>query len=99
LSAATATNRDFVVTDPLHHVLTRSFGFSWSVSGWLLTPFMQKVGPEVVVKMRARVVAELKTTFASHYSHRVSLEEMVTPDAVAGWYARRTGQKYLVVPG
>jgi len=79
-------------------VLTRSFGFSWSVSGWLLTPFMQKVGPEVVVKMRARVVAELKTTFASHYSHEISLEEALNLATLQAYNAKRTGDKYLIQP-
>ena len=79
-------------------VLTRSFGFSWSVSGWLLTPFMQKVGPEVVGKMRARVVAELKTTFASHYSHEISLAEALNLETLQAYNAKRTGEKYLILP-
>jgi NADPH:quinone reductase-like Zn-dependent oxidoreductase len=79
-------------------VLTRSFGFSWSVSGWLLTPFMQKVGPEVVGQMRARVVAELKTTFASHYSHEISLEEALDLETLLAYNAKRTGEKYLILP-
>lgn len=79
-------------------VLTRSFGFSWSVSGWLLTPFMQKVGPEVVGQMRARVVAELKTTFASHYSHEISLEEALDLETLQAYNAKRTGEKYLILP-
>lgn len=79
-------------------VLTRSFGFSWSVSGWLLTPFMQKVGPEVVGQMRARVVAELKTTFASHYSHEISLTEALDLETLLAYNAKRTGDKYLIMP-
>lgn len=79
-------------------VLTRSFGFSWSVSGWLLTPFMQKVGPEVVGQMRARVVAELKTTFASHYSHEISLAEALNLETLQAYNAKRTGEKYLILP-
>lgn len=79
-------------------VLTRSFGFQWSVSGWLLTPFMQKVGPEVVLAMRARVVAELTTTFASHYSHEISLEEALNLETLHAYNAKRTGDKYLVLP-
>jgi len=79
-------------------VLTRSFGFQWSVSGWLLTPFMQKVGAETVGKMRARVVAELKTTFASHYSHEISLEEALDLETLQAYNAKRTGDKYLILP-
>ena len=46
---------------------------AWGVGGWLLFPFLQKLGAEKAAKLRERVVAELKTTFASHYSHVVSL--------------------------
>jgi NADPH:quinone reductase len=79
-------------------ILTRNFGFQWSVSGWLLTPFMQKVGMDVVQAMRARVVAELTTTFASHYSHEISLEEALNLETLQAYNAKRTGDKYLILP-
>ncbi|MBS0475970.1 MAG: zinc-binding dehydrogenase [Proteobacteria bacterium] len=79
-------------------ILNRAFGLTWDLSGWLLTPFMMKAGPEIVGRMRARVMKELTTTFASHYKARVSLEEMLTKAAVSEYNARRTGEKYLVVP-
>lgn len=78
--------------------LNRSFGFSWSLSGFLLTPFMAKAGPEIVGKMRARIVAELKTTFASHYSHEITLEDAINPDVIDSYNAKRTGEKYLIRP-
>jgi NADPH:quinone reductase len=78
--------------------LSRSFGFSWSISGFLLTPFLQKAGVETNQRLRARVMAELNTTFASHYSHRVSLSEMLQPDVIAGYNKRATGEKYLILP-
>ena len=76
----------------------RGFGMAWAMGGWLLFPRMKIFGNETFARLKQRVANELTTTFASHYSHRVSLEAMVTPEAVAGWQARRTGQKYLVVP-
>ena len=79
-------------------VLTRNFGFSWDVSGWLLTPWMGKLGAEVVEKMRRRVMAELTTTFASHYKARVTLDEALTKAAALEYNARRTGEKYLITP-
>jgi NADPH:quinone reductase-like Zn-dependent oxidoreductase len=79
-------------------VLNRSFGLTWDLAGFLLTPFMMKAGMEVVGRMRARVMAELTTTFASHYKERVSLEGMLSRAAVAEYNARRTGEKYLVLP-
>jgi NADPH:quinone reductase-like Zn-dependent oxidoreductase len=78
--------------------LNRSFGFSWSIGGFLLTPFMGKAGPEVVGRMRARVGAELTTTFKSHYSHEITLAQALDPAVIAGYNAKRTGEKYLIRP-
>ena len=79
-------------------ILNRSFGLTWDVGGWLLTPFMAKAGPEVLMRMRGRVMQGLTTTFASHYKARVDLAQMLSKDAVAEYNARRTGEKYLVIP-
>lgn len=79
-------------------ILNRAFGLTWDLAGWLLTPFMMKAGPEVVGRMRARVMKDLTTTFASHYARKGNLEDMLTRDAVAMYNARRTGEKYLVTP-
>lgn len=76
----------------------RGFGMAWAMGGWLLFPRMRRFGPGTFARLKQRVADELTTTFASHYSHRVSLAGMLEPDAVAGWYRRATGQKYLVVP-
>ncbi len=78
--------------------LTRSFGFQWSVSGWLLTPFLGKIGAEGGQKLRDRVVAELTTTFASHYSHEITLAQALELDVLTGYNAKRTGEKYLIRP-
>ena len=76
--------------------LTRGYGWVWSVSGWLLTPFMNRAGSERVARMRDRVVKEIDSTFASHYSSRISLQEALTVDAVLEYGARKTGQKTLL---
>jgi NADPH2:quinone reductase len=78
--------------------LTRSFGMVWSLGGWLLTPFLQKVGPEVAQALRARVVAELKTTFASHYTKEISLTEALQLDNIRAYSKFGTGEKYLINP-
>lgn len=78
--------------------LTRNFGFSWSLSGFLLTPFLQKVGMEKSMQMRARVAAEIKTTFASHYTKEVSLAEALSIEAIAVYGKQATGEKYLIKP-
>jgi len=79
-------------------VLNRSFGLTWSVSGFLLTPFMQKAGMETVGRMRKRVVDELTTTFKSHYSHEISLTDALSLDIAQAYNAKRTGEKYLIKP-
>ncbi|MEP5763218.1 MAG: zinc-binding dehydrogenase [Halieaceae bacterium] len=79
-------------------VLTRNFGFSWGIGGFLLTPFLQKAGMEKSMEMRARVAAEIKTTFASHYTKEVSLAEALSADAIAVYGKQATGEKYLIKP-
>jgi NADPH:quinone reductase-like Zn-dependent oxidoreductase len=78
--------------------LNRSFGFSWAVGGFLLTPFLLKIGPAETEKLRNRVVAELTSTFASHYTQRISLGETLQLDVIAGYNKRATGEKYLICP-
>ena len=73
-------------------------GMAWGVGGWLLTPFLQKVGFEVGQKLRARVAAELGTTFASHYGQEVSLAGALTLDAIAAYGQQATGAKTLINP-
>lgn len=79
-------------------VIHRTFGFSWNVGGWLLSPFLQKAGRDVVARMRQRVVDELTTTFASHYTRTISLADMLRPDILAAYERKSTGEKYLVDP-
>ncbi|MEZ5215334.1 MAG: zinc-binding dehydrogenase [Ilumatobacteraceae bacterium] len=78
--------------------LRRTFGFSWSVSGWLLTPFLQRIGAEHTERLRQRVADEITTTFASHYTAEVDLAGALSLEAVAQYSKRATGQKYLVRP-
>lgn len=78
--------------------LVRNYGMSWGLGGWLLTPFLQKIGPEAANKLRQRVADEIKTTFASHYSKHVSLAEAVSPEAIAVYGKQSTGEKYLIEP-
>src|SRR3546814_5897618 len=65
---------------------------------FLLTPFLQKAGADVVGRMRARVVDELTTTFKSHYSHEISLTDALSLETIANYNAKRTGEKYLIRP-
>ncbi len=76
----------------------RSFGLTWGLGGFLLTPFMAKAGMETVGQMRKRVVDELTTTFKSNYSHEISLTEALNLDTAHAYNAKRTGEKYLIRP-
>jgi len=78
--------------------LNRAFGMAWGVGGWLLFPFLQKIGMADGLKLRERVVAELKTTFASHYTQVVSLQETLQLAHIAVYGKRATGEKYLINP-
>lgn len=80
-------------------VLNRlAFGFQWSVSGWLLTPFLQKVGQETAARLRRRVLDELTTTFASRYTRTIGLAEALNPEVLRGYERKATGEKYLIDP-
>ncbi|MFN6933721.1 MAG: zinc-binding dehydrogenase [Tsuneonella sp.] len=79
-------------------ILTPAYGFGWTLSGWLLTPFLAMAGQETAMRMRKRVVDNLTTTFASHYKTRVTLEQMLEKDAAIDYRAMKTGEKYLVTP-
>ncbi|HRD29189.1 MAG TPA: zinc-binding dehydrogenase, partial [Caulobacter sp.] len=78
--------------------LNRAFGMMWGLGGWLLTPFLMKIGPVEGQKLRDRVVAELKTTFASHYTRELSLREVLNPEVVAAYNRKATGEKFLINP-
>jgi NADPH2:quinone reductase len=78
--------------------LVRDYGMAWGVGGWLVMNFMQKVGPEAVAKLKARVASELRTTFFSKYSQEISLAEALQLDVMTAYRKRETGQKYLINP-
>jgi NADPH2:quinone reductase len=76
----------------------RNFGFAWGMGGWLLFPFLQRIGEADAQKLRNRVSAELKTTFASTYSQHITLAQALDPDVIAAYGQRATGAKYLITP-
>lgn len=78
--------------------LDRQFGLSWSVSGWLLTPFLMRAGMETGMRLRKRVADELTTTFASHYTATIGLTEALKPEVAAAYQRKATGEKYLIDP-
>lgn len=87
------------VLDPRPIEIDRTnVGMAWGVGGWLLTYFLEKIGPQATQKLRERIVAELKTTFASHYTAEISLIEALQPEVILAYNRRATGEKYLINP-
>ncbi|XQW85605.1 zinc-binding dehydrogenase [Thalassotalea piscium] len=78
--------------------LNRNFGFAWGVNGFLLFNALGKLGTETVAAMRKRVADEITTTFASHYTHEVSLAEVLQLPSMAAYSKQATGEKYLITP-
>jgi NADPH2:quinone reductase len=78
--------------------INRNFGMAWGLGGWLLMPFLQRVGPAATQALRERVAREVKTIFASHYTREVSLAEALTPGAINVYAKQATGEKVLITP-
>ena len=78
--------------------LTRSFGFSWGLGGWLLTPFIGRIGQERFGELRQRVANEIDTTFESSYSKVISLNEALEEQNILSYTKQATGEKYLIKP-
>lgn len=79
-------------------VLRRNFGFAFGLGGWLLTPYLEKIGAAGRQAMQERVLGGLKTTFASHYSREISLAAALRPEEIAVYSRRATGEKFLINP-
>ena len=84
--------------DTSETTLTRGYGMAWGIGGWLLPNFMARVGMKVVMGLQARVAKELTTTFASHYTNEISLEEALNAETVGNYIAKATGEKFLICP-
>ena len=81
-----------------HTILKRTYGMQWGLGGWLLTPFLQKIGRERTAELRQRVANEVTTTFKSSFSNEVSMAGALTVEALATYSQQSTGQKYLINP-
>lgn len=79
-------------------IVSPAVGFAWNLGGYLLTPFLQKAGAEVRGRMQKRVMDELNTTFASHYTSTISLRQALDLDTLHAYNAKATGEKYLIDP-
>ncbi|MBB1469673.1 zinc-binding dehydrogenase [Pseudoalteromonas sp. SG41-5] len=78
--------------------LNRNFGFAWGVNGFLLFNALGKLGTNMVIAMRKRIADEITTTFASNYTHEVSLPEALQLQSIEAYSKHATGEKYLIKP-
>ena len=78
--------------------LNRAYGMAWSVGGWLMPLLLARIGHERTEELRQRVADEINTIFTSDYTAELSLQEMITPEAIARYLPKKTGEKYLVTP-
>jgi NADPH2:quinone reductase len=85
--------------DPRPTEFSRIFGMAYGIGGWLVFPFLAKIGAAETQRLKQRVAAELKTNFASHYAGEISLRQALQLDNIAAYNKRATGQKYLINPG
>ncbi|MDO8718160.1 MAG: zinc-binding dehydrogenase [Polaromonas sp.] len=76
----------------------RSFGMAWGMGGWLLFTFLQKIGPDAVRALKARVASEITTTFASRYTREISMTQALSLDEIHVYARHATGEKYLLKP-
>ncbi len=81
--------------------LTRSFGMAWGIGGWLLPPFLQKVGLARAAQLRDQVAAgPARPRSPAATPPRSPLAGALSLEAIAllrPWQA--TGSKYVIIPG
>jgi hypothetical protein len=82
--------------EPIH--IGRGIGMAWSVSGWLMMNHLAKLDAATIAAMKARVVRQIDTNFASHFTGQVSLDALLDVATLQAMARRSTGQKYLVNP-
>ena len=70
---------------------------AWGVGGWLLGPYLQRVGVSGLLRLRDRVAAGLHDLFASRYAAEVRLDDLLDLDVLRAINGRSTGEKFLIV--
>jgi NADPH:quinone reductase len=84
--------------NPGPRILEGNLGMAWGVGGWLMTWFYGKIDSLTAQRLRDRVTNELTTTFASHYTSEISLQEALSPDIIVAYSRHATGAKFLMRP-
>ena len=84
--------------DPRPIEIPRDIGMAWAAGGWLLLRYLKVAPRETLDRLKARVAAEITTTFASGYTRSVSLAEFITPEVLKLCFPPVTGRKFLIEP-
>lgn len=79
-------------------ILNRAYGMFWGIGGWLLMPFLTKSSPEKVAQMHKRVADEMDSTFSAHFSDELNFKQLMTPETIDQYNAKKTGQKVILNP-
>lgn len=77
---------------------SEAYGMFWGVEGWAMPAILERAGPERAMELQMRVLREIKTTFASHFTREISLAEALDPEVMAAYARQATGEKYLINP-
>src|SRR3546814_20513232 len=76
-------------------VLNRpAFGYRWGAAGWIIFSFLRSIGRDGLDRLTQRMLSELTTTFASHYTRVIGLREALQPDILQAYQRKATGEKY-----
>ncbi len=78
--------------------LGTDLGMAWGIGGWLLPPFLERLGFEGTARLRERVASEITTTFASRYTAEISLAEALDLETLKAYGRQATSKKYLINP-
>jgi hypothetical protein len=85
--------------DPGPTVLDRkSLGASYGLSGFLMMPYLEKIGAQAARQLQDRVMAGLKTTFAASFAREISLADALRIAEVDRYTRKAFGEKVLIVP-
>lgn len=84
--------------DPRPIEIPRDIGMAWAAGGWLLLRYLKVTPQTTLERLKARIAAEVTTTFASQYARRVSLAEFVSHDVLSSCARPATGSKFLIEP-
>lgn len=74
------------------------YGMLWDVCNWAMPRTLARLSPERIGAMNARVLAGIKTTFASHFTREISLAQVLDGETMLAYAKLATGEKFLINP-